>query len=130
MTVVSLTKLTADMRSRATQLIDQAGLIPQATDRPLDATDLLFYISNTSMPMAAFLKQQGLFADYDGLHFNLAQFSNIRIIANQVISEREANNLDGVWKRFDLSTDEDLDNNGGYILTALAAIEVLYGQGS
>jgi hypothetical protein len=127
MTVVSLQQLTTDMQSCAGQLIEHAGLIPQATDRPMDGGDLLFYISETSMPVAAFLRKHGLFADYEGLHFDLTQFDSIRELANKVISERDANNLDGVWREFDLSTDDDVDNDGGYILTALAALELLYG---
>ena len=127
MTVVSLPQLTGDLQSNAHQLIEEVGFIPQATDRPVEAGDLLFYISETSMPMAAFLRKHGLFADYDGLHYDLAQFGAISEVANKVISEREAGNLDGVWKEFDLSTDDDMDNNGGYILTALAALELMYG---
>lgn len=82
------------------------------------------------LPMAAFLQDHSLFMDGDGLHFDLAQFDAIREIAGKVISEREAGKLDGVWQRFDLSEDEDVDTNGGYILTALAVLELLYGQKS
>jgi hypothetical protein len=127
MPVVSLHQLTTDLQSCAGQLIEQVGFVPQATDRPVDAGDLLFYISETSMPMAAFLHEHGLFSDYDGLHYDLAQFGAVRELANKVINERRANNLDGVWREFDLSTDDDIDNDGGYILTALAALEVMYG---
>ena len=127
MTVVSMQKLATDMRSRASQLIDQVGLLPQATDRPLEAADLLFYISETSMPTAAFLRKHGLYMDDEGLHFDLSQFGDIRALASRVIAEREADNLDGVWREYDLSSDDDVDNDGGYILTALAAIELLYG---
>ncbi len=127
MPVVSLSQLTNDVRSYASRLIEQVGFIPQATDRPANAADLLFYISNTSMPMAAFLQRHGLFADYEGLHYDLAQFGAIREFANKVISERQANNLDGVWREFDLSSDDDADNDGGYILTILAALELMYG---
>jgi hypothetical protein len=79
------------------------------------------------MPMAAFLRKHGLFFDDDGLHYDLAQFGPIRALANKVISERRANNLDGIWREFDLSSDDDVDNDGGYILTALAALELMYG---
>lgn len=127
MPVVSLTQLTSDVQSYASRLIEQVGFIPQATDRPANGADLLFYISNTSMPMAAFLRRHGLFANYEGLHYDLAQFGAIRELANKVISERQANNLDGVWREFDLSSDDDADNDGGYILTMLAALELMYG---
>jgi len=127
MTVVSNDKLSADMQSSARSLIDQVGLIPQAEDRPLEAGDLLFYISETSMPMAAFMRQHGLFMDTDGLHFDLAQFGAIRALAEKVISEHETGRLDGVWKELDLSGDEDADYDGGYIMTALAALDLLYG---
>ncbi|MDE2331047.1 MAG: hypothetical protein KGK16_09725 [Bradyrhizobium sp.] len=127
MPVVSLTQLTNDVQSCAGRLIEQVGFIPQATDRPANAADLLFYISNTSMPVAAFLRQHGLFADYEGLHYDLAQFRDIRELAKKVISERQANNLDGVCRAFDLSSDDDADNDGGYILTILAALELMYG---
>jgi hypothetical protein len=115
------------MQSSARQLVDQIGVIAQAEDRPLDATDLLFYISETSMPMAAFLHKHGLFTDDDGLHFDLAEFNAIRELAKKVIVEHEAGNLDGVWRELDLSGDEDVDYDGGYILTALAALELMYG---
>ncbi|MBU6458981.1 MAG: hypothetical protein KGQ48_15800, partial [Bradyrhizobium sp.] len=78
-------------------------------------------------PVAAFLRQHGLFADYEGLHYDLAQFRDIRELAKKVISERQANNLDGVCRAFDLSSDDDTDNDGGYILTILAALELMYG---
>lgn len=128
MTVVSCDQLSRDMQSSAPQLVNQAGIIPQAEDRPIDANDLLFYISETSMPMAAFLRAHGLFMDVEGLHFDLSQFSVIRGIAEKVIAEHEAGNLDGVWRELDLSGDEDVDYDGGYILTALAALDLLYGQ--
>lgn len=128
MTVVSLHQLSADMQSRARQLVDQVGIVPQAEDRPVDADDLLFYISQTSMPMAAFLRSHGLFMGEDGLHFDLAQFDIIRSLADKVISEHEVGNLDGVWRDMDLEGDEAVDNDGGYILTALAALDLLYGS--
>lgn len=127
MTVISCDKLSGDMQSSARPLIDQVGLIPQAEDRPLEAGDLLFYISETSMPMAAFMRQHGLFMDTDGLHFDLTQFGAIRALAGRVITEYQAGKLDGVWKDLDLSGNEDADYDGGYILTALAALELLYG---
>ncbi|MBN9544717.1 MAG: hypothetical protein J0I19_04535 [Alphaproteobacteria bacterium] len=100
---------------------------PQAEDRPLEADDLLFYIGETSMPMTAFMRRHGLFMDTDGLHFDLTQFGAIRTLADKVISEHESGRLDGVWKELDLSGDEDADYDGGYILTALAALDLLYG---
>jgi hypothetical protein len=110
MTIVSCDQLSSDMQSSARQLIDQIGIIPQAQDRPLDANDLLFYISETSMPMATFMRKHGLFMDADGLHFDLAQFNAIRDLAKKVITEHEAGNLDGVWRELDLSGDEDVDS--------------------
>jgi hypothetical protein len=127
MTIVSCDQLSSDMQSSARQLIDQVGIIPQAEDRPLDASDLLFYISETSMPMATFMGKHGLFMDADGLHFDLSQFSAIRNLAEKVITEHEAGKLDGVWRELDLSGEEDADYDGGYILTALAALELMYG---
>lgn len=129
MTTVSSDQLSRDMQSRDRQLVEQAGLVPQAQDRPLGANDLFFYLTQTSMPMAGFLQDHGLFMDGEGLHFDLAQFGAIRDLAEKVIAEREAGKLDGVWKQFDLSTDEDADYDGGYILTALAALELMYGSG-
>lgn len=126
MTIVSCDQLSKDMKSRNRLLVDAVGLIPRAHDRPLEANDLLFHLTETSMPMAAFLREHGLFVDGDGLHFDLAQFAPIREIAVKVIAERQAGNRDGVWKQFDLSTDEDLDYDGGYILTVLAALELMY----
>jgi hypothetical protein len=128
MTIVSSDKLSSDMQRFARQLIEQIGIVPQAQDRPLDANDLLFYISNTSMPMATFMRKHGLFMDADGLHFDLAQFNAIKALAKKVIAEHEAGNLDGVWRELDLSSDEDVDYDGGYILTALAALELMYGS--
>lgn len=127
MTFVSLQKLATDLQSHKSPLIEQVGLIPQANDRPLEAGDLLFYLSETSMPMATFLRKHGLFLSDDGLHFDVTQFGAIRSMANRVITERKANNFAGVWKELDIDTDEDVDNDGGYILTALAVLEFLYG---
>lgn len=127
MPVVSYDQLSKDMRSHERVLVNAVGLVPQAQDRPLDGNDLLFYLTETSMPMSAFLRKNGLFLGEDGLHFDLAQFAPIREVATKVIAERQAGNRDGVWKQFDLSTDEDTDYDGGYILTALAALELMYG---
>ena len=49
----------------------------------LNTNDLLFYISETSMPMATFMRKHGLFMDGDGLHFDLAQFNAIRDLAEK-----------------------------------------------
>jgi hypothetical protein len=128
MTIVSRGQLSSDMQSYARQLIDKVGIVPLAEDRPLDADDLLFCISQTSMPMAAFMRKRGLFMDADGLHFDLAQFDAIRKLAERVIAEHEAGDFDGVWRELDLSGDEAVDDDGGYILTALAALELIYGS--
>jgi hypothetical protein len=126
MTTVSNEKLTADMQARAAQLVDRVGIAPQAEDRPLCAEDLLFYLSRTSMPMADFMRKHGLFMDGDGLHFDLGQFDAIRRLANSVIDEHRCGDLSGVWKQLDLSADEDADYDGGYILVALSALELMY----
>lgn len=128
MTTVSIAELSSDMQSHEQELIRNAGLVAQAQDRPPDGNDLLFYISGTTMPMAAFLQCHGLFMYGEGLHFDVAQFAAISEVARKVISEREAGKTDGIWKEFDLSEDEDIDTNGGYILTTLAVLDLLYGQ--
>lgn len=128
MTIVSSEQLSRDMQPVSRQLVDEIGLMPQAQDQPLDAADLLSYISETTMPMAAFLRRNGLYMDDDGLHFDLATFPVIRELAEKVIAEHQAGRLDDVWKEFDLSGDEDADYDGGYILTALAALELMYGS--
>jgi len=128
MTVVSLDQLSRDMQPFARRLVERVGLIPQAQDRPLNSGDLLFYLSETSMPMAAFLRRHGLFMDEDGLHFDLTQFRIIRELAEKVVAEYEAGHLDGVWKELDLSGEDDANYDGDYILTALAALELVYGS--
>jgi hypothetical protein len=125
MSIVSPEQLSTDMQRCSDQLVDRVGIVPQAEDRPLDASDLLFYLSETSMPMAAFMRKHGLFMDAEGLHFDLSQFDAIRDIAGKVVAEHQAGELDGVWKEFDLSGDEDADYDGGYILTAL---DLIYGS--
>ena len=128
MAVVSLEQLSRDMQTFATRLVNQVGIMPQAEDRPLDADDLLFYLTQTSIPMADFMGRRGLFADGEGLHFDLTQFGAIRELAQEVIAEHEAGRPGRVWTQLDLSTDEDVDNDGGYILTALGALELMYGS--
>ncbi|MDX3809273.1 hypothetical protein ACXIUS_21600 [Bosea thiooxidans] len=44
------------------------------------------------------------------------------------MAEREANNFDGVWEEYGLSSDDDVKNNGAFILVAVAAIRLLYGS--
>lgn len=127
MAIVSRDQLTRDMQSFARDLVDRIGLTPLAEDRPINADDLLYDISEASMPMAAFMREHGLFMDSDGLHFDLAQFGIIRDLADKVIAARQANDFDGVWRELDLSGDEDVDDNGGYILITLAALELMYG---
>jgi hypothetical protein len=127
MAVVSLDQLSRDMQRFAAPLVNEVGIIPQAGDRPLDADDLLFYLTQTSIPMADFMNGHGLFADDQGLHFDVAQFGAIRDLAQKVIAEHLVGNTGKIWTRLDLSTDEDADNDGGYILTAIAALELMYG---
>ncbi len=126
MTIVAYKQLTQDMQANARLLTEEIGIVPQATDRPICADDLLFYLSETSMPMAALLRQHGLFTGDDGLHFDLQQFDSIRRVANSVIDEHQAGDTNGIWKQLDLSTDEDADYDGAYILTALSALEQMY----
>lgn len=126
MTSVTCEQLTNDMRLHAQQLVNEIGIVPRAEDRPLEADDLLFYLTETSMPMADSLRQQGLFLDSNGLNFDITQFPAIRRLANSVIDEHQAGDLNGIWKQLDLSTDEDVDYNGGYLLTAMDALELLY----
>lgn len=128
MTVVSNQQLSKDMQAKSHLLINQVGLMPQAQDRSLEADDLLFYISETTMPMAAFLQSHGLFMDGEGLHFDFSQFDAIREVAVKVVAEHDAGKMNGVWQQFDLSTDEDADYNGEYILLALAALAIMYDQ--
>ncbi|WP_426413230.1 hypothetical protein [Bradyrhizobium ganzhouense] len=128
MTVLSTQQLSKDMQASAHLLLNQVGLVPQAQDRPLEADDLLFYISETTMPMAAFLHSHGLFVDDEGLHFDFSQFDAIREVAVKVIAEHDAGKLDGVWQEFDLSTDDAADYDGGYILLVLAALAIMYDQ--
>ncbi len=127
MTTVTTRQLTQDMQAKAAALTDRAGLVPQSSDQPMDAGDLLFYLSETSMPMAAFLREHGLFTDEAGLHFDIGQFPAIHDVADTVIRDYEAGNRDGAWKRFDLSEDDDAAGNGTYLLIVLAALDLLYG---
>lgn len=128
MAVVTTEKLGSDMQASARALVEGTGLVPQSRDQPLSANDLLFYLDDTSMPMADFLQENGLFVDGEGLHFDPGQFAAIRTIAETVIRDYQAGNRDGVWKRFDLSEDEDVEGNGTYLLVVLAVLDRLYGS--
>lgn len=64
--------------------------------------------------------------DTDGLHFDLAQFGAIKDIAEKIIAAQSAGDSDGVWREFGLLGEEDVDDSGGDILTALAALELMY----
>ncbi len=127
MTVVTIAQLSKDLQASAQSVIDRAGLIPQSPDQGLSANDLLSCLLQTSIPMAAFLRNNSLYTDDDGLHFDLARFPAIQAVASQIIAEYQAGNRDDLWQKYDLQTDEDADTNGGYILTALATLEILYG---
>ncbi|MFT4158724.1 hypothetical protein [Shinella sp.] len=128
MTVVTTEKLSSDMRASAGTLGEGTGFVPQSRDQPLSATDLLFYLDDTTMPMADFLKENGLFVDGEGLHFDLARFAAIRTVAETVIRDYQAGDRAGAWKRFDLSEDEDIEGNGTYLLVVLAVLDRLYGS--
>lgn len=116
------------MRRLTPQLVDDIGITPFEAEQPLNADDLFSYLSDASAPMVAFMRVHGLFIDTDGLHFDLAQFGAIRDLAEKVIAAHDASDFDGVWRELDLSGDEDVDYNGGYILTALAALELIYAR--
>lgn len=64
--------------------------------------------------------------DTDGLHFDLAQFGAIKDIAEKIIAAHSAGDSDGVWRELGLLGQEDVDDSGGYILTALAALELMH----
>jgi len=128
MTIVTTGKLSGDMQAAARGLVEEAGFVPQSRDQPLSAGDLLFYLSETTMPMAAFLRENGLFVDGEGLHFDPARFADIRAAAEAVIRDYRAGDRNGVWKRFDLTEDEDVEGNGTYLLVALSALDYLYGS--
>ena len=130
MTLVPIQQLTSDIRAHD---LPNAGIgfFPQATDRPLEAADLLFYLSFVSEKMSDFLRRHGLQVTFDGLNFDLAQLDPIKDIATRVVAEGEAHNFDGIWEEYGLSSDDDVKNNGAFILVAVAAIKLLYGsQGS
>lgn len=116
MAVVTTEKLSKDIKASARALVEGTGFVPQSRDQPLSANDLLFYLNDTSMPMAGFLQENGLFVDGEGLHFDPVRFATIRAIAETVIRDYQAGNRDGVWTRFDLSEDEDVEGNGTYLL--------------
>lgn len=128
MAVVTTEKLSSDMQASASALVESTGLVPQSRDQPLSATDLLFYLDDTSMPMADFLQEHGLFVDGEGLHFDPAQFPTIRACAEDVIRDYQAGDRSGVWKRFDLAEDEAVEGNGTYLLIVLDALAFLYGS--
>lgn len=127
MTIVTTEKLSRDMRS-APGLLEGTGFVPRSRDQSLSAADLLFYLDGTTMPMAGFLREHGLYADGEGLHFGPAQFAAIRSVAEAVIHDYRAGDRDGAWKRFDLSEEEDVEGNGTYILVVLAVLDRLYGS--
>ncbi len=126
MTFVPIQQLTTDIRAHD---LPNAGIgfTPQATDRPLEAADLLFYVSFASEKMSDFMRSHGLLVTFDGLNFDLAQLDAIREAAARVVAEGEAKIFDGVWEEYGLSSDDDVKNNGAFILVAVAAIELLYG---
>ena len=128
MAVVTTEKLSSDMQASASALVEGTGLVPQSRDQPLSATDLLFYLDNTSMPMADFLQAHGLFVDGEGLHFDTAQFPAIRSLAETVIRDYQACDREGAWKRFDLAEDEAVEGNGTYLLIVIDALAFLYGS--
>ena len=126
MTIVSRDQLTRDIQPFTRQLVDDIGITPFEAEQPIGADDLFNYVSDASIPMVAFMRQHGLFIDTDGLHFDLTQFGAIKDLAERVIAADNAGDFDGVWRELDLSGEEDVDYDGGYILTALAALELIY----
>lgn len=126
MTFVPIQQLTNDVRAHDLRGAG-IGFTPQATDRPLEAADLLFYVSFVSERMADFLRRHGLQVMFDGLNFDLAQLDAIEAVATRVVSEGKSNNFDGAWREYGLSSPDDVRNNGEYLLTAIAAIRLLYG---
>lgn len=126
MTVVAPERLSHDLQAHAAELTEPVGLVPQERDRPLIAQDLLFYLTQTSMKMAEYMRDHGLFLDGQGLHFDIAGFPAIRQMAREVVAQREAGPSGGVWEALDLEGGEDADTNGTYVLVALATLEVLY----
>lgn len=99
---------------------------PQAEDRPLEADDLLFYIGETSMPMTAFMRRHGLFMDTDGLHFDLTQFApsgHSRIKSSPNMNPADWTGCGRSWIFPATKTPIMM----AAILTALAALDLLYG---
>ena len=85
-TYVPIRQLTTDIR--AYDLLNAGiGFFPQATDRPLEAADLLFFVGLASEKMTDFMRKHGLYVTFDGLNFDLAQLDVIEAVAARVVSE-------------------------------------------
>lgn len=88
--------------------------------------DLAYYLGAASEKFSAWLKERDLFIENDTLTFNLDTYPQIAQMCLAIQREYDYNAQSGpLWKEFDLSGDDDVDYNGGYLIIAMDIICVI-----
>lgn len=127
MTTWSMDELRRRLEEHKEEVIDICG--PEMDEEAGDEY-FLYYLSEASDAMTNWLKGRGLFVatEEDGeryLNFDRSRFEEIRLMAASVIDEYDSDEDHGVWSQFNLSGDDDVDYNGGYIFIILNVLELL-----
>lgn len=112
-----------ELRQRAEKKREKLEDICGATLDDFIVDDILYYLSEASVPMTLWLAEHRLYFD-GSLHFDPSEFDVISERAQAIIDEYEG--APGtLWEDFGLSGDDDVDYNGGYILIFLETIREL-----
>lgn len=90
-----------------------------------DDPDPTYFLSEASQEFSLFLREHGLYVEGDHVNYEPSQREEIERECNAVIEEYDNDRVvDGtVWEAYGLQGDDDVDYNGGYILTFLELVE-------
>jgi hypothetical protein len=85
---------------------------------------LMHFLGSCTPKFREFMQSQGLHWDGVWINFDVGRFPIIRAIADRVREDYEKDPMvRDLWNCLELSGDDDVDYNGGYITTALDILE-------
>lgn len=113
---VKISALVEFANANAEMLENSIGVFP--CDDVFEADDLLQFIHSCTPSIGEFLHEHGLFVDGDTIYYAPEQYDVIGELTARVVNEYDsADRRMPTWRKYELSGDDDVDYNGGYIDT-------------
>lgn len=98
------------------QLAETQAAQDVITDEDDAVGNVASFIKSCTPQFSEAMKSFGLDAGEEGVTWDPAKLNRIEELANQVMDEYDSEGSGKVWEQYDLSGDDDVDYNGGYIL--------------